>query len=141
MRPGRACRWARSRPAMPPSGSDGFVFELENPERTKRYFRERPGDRRTHIHVRRAGSFSEQFALLFRSTSGTTQSKRLYAAIKHQLAMQFRDDRQGYVDAKGPFIWETIRRADPWAQVRGWDADHCVAELAEQGLGGDARVP
>src|ERR687887_783460 len=44
----------------------GYVFRADNPERTKRYFREPPGQRRTHIHVRRAGSFSEQFALLFR---------------------------------------------------------------------------
>jgi GrpB-like predicted nucleotidyltransferase (UPF0157 family) len=44
----------------------GFVYRAENTERTKRYLREPPGDRRTHIHVRRAGSFSEQFALLFR---------------------------------------------------------------------------
>jgi GrpB protein len=42
------------------------VHRADNPELTKRYFRERPGERRTHIHVRRAGSFSEQFALLFR---------------------------------------------------------------------------
>jgi GrpB-like predicted nucleotidyltransferase (UPF0157 family) len=44
----------------------GYVFRADNQERTKRYFREPPGDRRTHIHVRRAGSFSEQLALLFR---------------------------------------------------------------------------
>ena len=49
-----------------PLGVAGFVFRRENPERTKRYFREPPGVRRTHIHIRRAGSFSEQFALLFR---------------------------------------------------------------------------
>ena len=44
----------------------GYVFRADNPDRTKRYFRESPGQRRTHVHVRRAGSFSEQFALLFR---------------------------------------------------------------------------
>jgi GrpB-like predicted nucleotidyltransferase (UPF0157 family) len=44
----------------------GYVFRADNPERTKRYFREAPGSRRTHIHVRRAGSWNEQFALLFR---------------------------------------------------------------------------
>ncbi|MDD5220536.1 MAG: GrpB family protein, partial [Candidatus Bipolaricaulis sp.] len=43
----------------------GYVFRAENPERTKRYFREPPGERRTHIHVRRAGSWAEQFSLLF----------------------------------------------------------------------------
>src|SRR5262245_18675518 len=44
----------------------GYVYRANNPERTKRYFREPPGQPRTHIHVRRAGSFSEQFPLLFR---------------------------------------------------------------------------
>jgi hypothetical protein len=38
-----------------------------HPERTKRYFREAPGTRRTHIHVRRWGSWGEQFALLCRA--------------------------------------------------------------------------
>jgi len=28
----------------------GYTFRAENPERTKRYFREAPGQRRTHIH-------------------------------------------------------------------------------------------
>lgn len=44
----------------------GLVHRADNPERTKRYFREAPGHPRTHIHVRRAGSFAEQYALLFR---------------------------------------------------------------------------
>jgi GrpB-like predicted nucleotidyltransferase (UPF0157 family) len=34
----------------------GYRFRADNPERTKRYFRESPGARRTHIHVRRRGS-------------------------------------------------------------------------------------
>jgi GrpB-like predicted nucleotidyltransferase (UPF0157 family) len=44
----------------------GYVYRAANSERTKRYFREPPGHRRTHIHVRRAGSFSEQFPLPLR---------------------------------------------------------------------------
>src|SRR4051812_6753759 len=39
----------------------GHAYRTNNTERTKRYFREPPGSPRTHIHVRRAGSFSEQF--------------------------------------------------------------------------------
>src|SRR5262245_2437016 len=42
----------------------GYVFRSDNTERTKRYFRESPGTPRRHIHVRRAGSWAEQFALL-----------------------------------------------------------------------------
>ena len=44
----------------------GYVYRAANPERTKRYFREPPGGRRTHLHVRLRGHWSEQFALLFR---------------------------------------------------------------------------
>jgi GrpB-like predicted nucleotidyltransferase (UPF0157 family) len=49
-----------------PIESLGFVFRANNPDLTKRYFREGPGRRRTHIHVRRVGSWAEQGALLFR---------------------------------------------------------------------------
>jgi hypothetical protein len=43
-----------------------------------------------------------------------------YAWEKRRLAIRFRDDRRGYTDAKGPFLWELIRRADAWAQAQGW---------------------
>jgi GrpB-like predicted nucleotidyltransferase (UPF0157 family) len=44
----------------------GYVYRADNLERTKRYFREPPGAPRTHIHVRKHGTFSEQFPLLLR---------------------------------------------------------------------------
>jgi GrpB-like predicted nucleotidyltransferase (UPF0157 family) len=53
-------------PLRSPLEAAGFRYRATNTERTKRYFREPPGQRRTHLHVRRAGSFSEQFPLLFR---------------------------------------------------------------------------
>ncbi|MEM8902958.1 MAG: GrpB family protein [Actinomycetota bacterium] len=102
----------------------GFVHRAENPERTKRYFRERPGTRRTHIHVRRAGSFSEQLALLFREYLRCHPVRcEEYAALKRSLAEQFAapDQRHEYVEAKSPFVWEAIRRADSWAQSIGWE--------------------
>jgi GrpB-like predicted nucleotidyltransferase (UPF0157 family) len=49
-----------------PLEAAGFLWRSNNPELTKRYFRERLGTRRTHIHVRKHGSFSQQFPLLFR---------------------------------------------------------------------------
>ena len=99
----------------------GHVHRADNPERTKRYFREPPGRRRTHVHVRRAGSFSEQWALLFRDylrAHGEVAAE--YEAVKRRLAIRFVDDRHGYTDAKVPFMWEVIRRADEWAQAQGW---------------------
>ncbi|GIJ12908.1 GrpB family protein [Micromonospora andamanensis] len=99
----------------------GFIYRADNPERTKRYFREPPGRRRTHIHVRRLGSFSEQFPLLFRDyLRSDPQAATEYAVIKRRCAASFRHDRQGYVEAKDSFVWNIIRRADAWAQRTGW---------------------
>jgi GrpB-like predicted nucleotidyltransferase (UPF0157 family) len=99
----------------------GYVYRADNPERTKRYFREPPDRRRTHVHVRRAGSFSEQWALLFRDYLRADDDAAVeYEAVKRRLAIRYRDDRVAYVDAKGPFLWEIIRRADDWAQAQGW---------------------
>src|SRR5690348_3158031 len=40
----------------------GYVYRPANPDRTKRFFYSPPEMQRCHIHVRRAGSWSEQFA-------------------------------------------------------------------------------
>jgi GrpB-like predicted nucleotidyltransferase (UPF0157 family) len=104
-----------------PLESLGYVFHPENPERTKRYFREPPGQPRTHIHLRRAGSWAEQFALLFRDYLRVhPQQAARYAAVKHQLAEQHRADRQAYTEAKSQVIWEIIALADRWSQETGW---------------------
>lgn len=100
----------------------GFLLRTDNTERTKRYFRERPGERRTHVHVRRAGSFSEQLALLFRDflRADTAWAER-YAREKHRLAPLLSVDRTAYVRGKEPIVWEILRAADGWAQASGWE--------------------
>ncbi|SCL16726.1 GrpB domain, predicted nucleotidyltransferase, UPF0157 family [Micromonospora nigra] len=99
----------------------GYVYRADNPERTKRYFREPPGHRRTHVHVRQHGSFSQQFPLLFRDYLRSHPNVAAeYATVKRRCARQFHHDRQAYVEAKDPFIWTTIRHADAWAQQVGW---------------------
>jgi GrpB-like predicted nucleotidyltransferase (UPF0157 family) len=98
-----------------------YVYRPDNTERTKRYFREPPGSRRTHIHVRRAGSFSEQWALLFRDyLRAHPEAGAEYTAVKRRLAARFPHDGAAYTEAKGPFLWEVIRRADEWGQAMGW---------------------
>lgn len=99
----------------------GYVFRADNPERTKRYFREAPGQRRTHLHVRRWGSWAEQFALLFRDflRAQPAEAQR-YAEVKRSLAATHRDDRHAYTDGKQPYIWEVMGRADRWSQDVGW---------------------
>lgn len=101
----------------------GFVYRSQNPELTKRYFREAPGERRTHIHVRRIGSFSQQFPLLFRDYMRLHPADvEEYGDLKYRLAEEYGADRAGYVDAKAPFIWEIMKKADKWAQATGWEA-------------------
>lgn len=102
--------------------SCGLVWRADNPERTKRYFREQPGTPRMHVHVRRAGSWGEQFALLFRDylRCHAADAER-YAQTKYRLADQYRYERQAYVDAKEPIIWEIISLANTWSQAVGWE--------------------
>ncbi|MGH2558293.1 MAG: GrpB family protein [Thermomicrobiales bacterium] len=100
----------------------GYVWRSDNPDRTKRYFREAPGTPRTHIHVRQHGSWSEQFALLFRDyLRASPEIANQYAAVKYDLAERYRHDRQGYVDAKDPFIWSVMAEASDWSQEVGWE--------------------
>jgi len=99
----------------------GYVFRADNPELTKRYFREKPGRRRTHIHVRRAGSWAEQFALLFRDyMRAHDEDAQQYAALKYRLAEQYGEDRRGYTEAKSAFTWQIMMGADKWSRDIGW---------------------
>ena len=79
----------------------GYVYRADNPERTKQYFREAPGSRRTHLHVRRAGSFSQQIPLLLRDyLRSHVHAAAEFAIVKRRLAGQFPFDGAGYTDAK-----------------------------------------
>ncbi len=100
----------------------GYVWRSDNPDQTKRYFREPAGTPRVHVHVRKAGSWGEQFALLFRDyVRAHPEVATRYAELKLGLAERYRHDREGYVEAKGPFIWTTIREATEWSQFTGWE--------------------
>lgn len=104
-----------------PLESAGFHWRADNPELTKRYFREQPGMPRTHIHVRVAGSWGEQFALLFRDYLRThPDDAHAYAQLKYELAAKYRHQRQQYVEAKTPFIWSIMVKANDWSQRTGW---------------------
>jgi GrpB-like predicted nucleotidyltransferase (UPF0157 family) len=89
----------------------------------KRYFRESPGNKRTHIHIRELGSWSEQFALLFRDYLRCHLHEcRLYAEIKYKLMNQYRYEREKYVQGKEPIIWDIMKKASRWSQEAGWRA-------------------
>ncbi|AJY76202.1 GrpB family protein [Paenibacillus beijingensis] len=102
----------------------GFRYIQDNPDRTKRYFREQPGMRRTHIHVREHGSWAEQFNLLFRDYLRTHEKEREeYADLKKKLSLIFRNQREQYVEGKTELIWNIMMKASKWSQEIGWKPD------------------
>jgi GrpB-like predicted nucleotidyltransferase (UPF0157 family) len=99
----------------------GYRFHPDNPDLTKRFFREPVGERRTHVHVRTIGCWSEQLALLFRDylRAHPLDAER-YAELKYRLAAAYGDDRHGYTEAKGPLIWQIVASAHVWSMKTGW---------------------
>ena len=109
-------------PFLKPMESLGYVWRKNNGEKTKEYFREKPGNRRTHVHTRKLGSWHQQFALLFRDYIRIHPSdQEKYEVVKKELAEKYRYKRQEYVDAKDPIIHEIMHRADRWTADTGWE--------------------
>jgi GrpB-like predicted nucleotidyltransferase (UPF0157 family) len=99
----------------------GFQYRQDNPDLTKRYFRETGNERRTHIHIREHGSWSEQFNLLFRNYLRRHENERdEYAKFKYDLAKKHRDQREEYVEGKTEIIWNIMLKANKWSQEIGW---------------------
>ncbi len=99
----------------------GYEWRAWHDNLNRRFFREPSGQRRTHVHVAQAGSLSEQLALVFRDyLRAHVADAQRYAALKHQLAQQYVDDRRAYTNAKAPLIWELLRQASDWSQQTGW---------------------
>lgn len=100
----------------------GYIYIQDNPDRRKRYFREPSGKREIHVHVRRSGSFSAEFSLLFRDYLRVhPQDAQEYADLKRRVANETNNRGGDYTEEKGPFVWELIRRADDWAMGEGWE--------------------
>jgi GrpB-like predicted nucleotidyltransferase (UPF0157 family) len=99
----------------------GYRFRPDNDDPSRRYFREGSGRRRTHVHVRQAGSPDEQRTLLFRDYLRADRDEmRRYEGAKRRLATQYRHRRRAYVDAKGVIIEKMLQRAEDWAHRTEW---------------------
>ena len=63
----------------------------------------------------------DKFALLFRDyLRAHDEDAQAYAKLKYDLAEKYEYDRQDYTEAKAPFIWEIMAKADRWSQDIGW---------------------
>ncbi len=80
---------------------------------SKLYFQNKPGARRSHIHVRVLGAPNQGYALLFRDyLRAHPEAAAALAEIKRQLAARFPDDADCYYAIKDPVcdvIWNAAR--------------------------------
>lgn len=96
----------------------------EGPEEDwlKRFAREAPGHKRTHIHIRQEGRRNQRYALLFRDYLRThPHVAEAYARLKYRLAEFHRDDRMAYVEIKDPAVDLIALPAEEWAGRTGWE--------------------
>jgi GrpB-like predicted nucleotidyltransferase (UPF0157 family) len=87
----------------------------------KRYARELPGGRRTHIHLRVRGLPNQRYPLLFRDyLRATPAAAGSYALIKRELAARHADDVDAYYAVKDPVCDLIFAAAELWAARTGW---------------------
>jgi GrpB-like predicted nucleotidyltransferase (UPF0157 family) len=76
-----------------------------------------------NVHVRWAGEFSQQAALLLRDyLRADAAAVARYRSVKDHLAARRWVSVDAYADAKGDVVWALLRAADGWAAATGWRA-------------------
>ena len=74
-----------------------------------------------HLYVCALDSVEYRRHLLFRDyLRAHPDTPMAYAALKRQLAEQYRGQRDAYTDAKGPFVRAAMARAEEWARMTAW---------------------
>jgi len=90
----------------------GYVYFPHRPDLMHWFCKPSPAIRTHHLHLVPLGSrlWTERLAFrdILRRDSATAAD---YAALKQQLAKQYELDREGYTDAKGPFIQRVLASA------------------------------
>lgn len=96
----------------------------ESPELRKFFFREKPGDRLTNVHVRELGRLNQRYALLFRDyLRAFSPVRKAYGQVKHELARRFPEDEDAYYAIKDPYMDTVFFAAEAWAKEVGWEMD------------------
>ncbi len=99
----------------------GMLHRPHPEEREEREFFRPPGRRVVHVHVVRSGSPEERRHLLHRDyLRAHPAAAREYGELKRRLAERFRDARQDYQEAKGPFLQAMSVEAERWASRIAW---------------------
>jgi GrpB-like predicted nucleotidyltransferase (UPF0157 family) len=100
--------------AVPGEPDDGASWR-------KGFANERPGKRRTNIHVRVAGRANHRYALLFRDyLRAHPETAAAYESFKQQAAVLLAHDSETYSDLKDPVCDLIYLPARLWATATGW---------------------
>jgi GrpB-like predicted nucleotidyltransferase (UPF0157 family) len=90
--------------------SIGYVHEGDLGIPGREAFRSPPGEARHHLYVLTAGANELRRHLAFRDALRADAGLRdEYSALKRSLAMQYKDDRNSYTQAKSTFIESIIK--------------------------------
>lgn len=101
-----------SRPAIPTLAAVSYCYFPYRPEEEHWFCKPSPAFRTHHLHLVPFGSKSWKERIVFRDylrRNFTTAEE--YADLKQRLAKQYKYDREGYTEAKGPFIQRILKSA------------------------------
>lgn len=100
-------------------------LDNDSPELEKKYFHEKIGNRKVHIHVREKDRINQIYPLVFRDyLRSDEQSKNAYEKVKKELANYFPNDSVSYYAIKDPFMDVVYKAAKLWAQQSNWQPDN-----------------
>lgn len=86
----------------------------------KLLFKNPPGQRRAHIHVRVRGAANQRYALLFRDhLRAQPATAQAYGELKRRLAAALAN-ADDYPDVKDPAVDLVYLAAEAWAAASGW---------------------
>ncbi len=96
-------------------------FDAAADDWRKLFFMQRPGTRRSNIHVRQAGKPNQRYALLVRDyLRADPLAAQAYGELKRRLAAALADP-DDYPDVKDPVSDILHLAAERWARATGWD--------------------
>lgn len=113
-------------------------FEPDADDWAKLFFMQRPGDRRSNIHVRQIGRPNQRFALLVRDYLRSESSvAKAYGELKRRLAAALADPK-AYPEVKDPAADIIYLAAEAWAKATNW---HPPAPMASEPPAGRPAPP
>lgn len=103
---------ARSRACFEPLARLAYLYAPYRDDEMHWFCKPHPSRRTHHLHLVPAGSKRFRDELAFRDyLRANPPAARNYGALKHQLAVEFKDDREAYTAAKADFIHSALDNA------------------------------